>query len=88
MSFNSSLDRITELKVTQILEDRKHHVTGIVLSRTDGSKVVVDLGAVRWLDQAEAWELMHPRAPATHGESYVKNGATITEGICKNHFQD
>lgn len=51
--------RLTQRKTQEII-DRGFAVTGFVLSGPDGRKCIVDANAVRWLEGAGFFSLMHP----------------------------
>ena len=53
------MDSLTERKANDIKNRRGYEVTGFVLSK-GGQAVIVDKAAVRWLDEKELWNLMHP----------------------------
>ncbi|KVE37351.1 DUF551 domain-containing protein [Burkholderia sp. TSV86] len=54
-------DRLTDMKANDIIQRDGYKMTGAVLCLEDGSRCIVELGAVRWLTRDESWALMHPR---------------------------
>jgi hypothetical protein len=70
---HSSAD-LTERKAISLLMDGDHDISGVVLLRHDGTRGIVEQGAVRWLTNAEMWALMHPDDHKPHpfdGRTYV-----------------
>ena len=53
-------DGLTADKAAFICRRDEFKVTGVVLSRPDGYRCIVELSAVRWLDKLQMWKLMHP----------------------------
>jgi len=51
---------LTHKKTKQIIQRYGFFVSGFVLTREDGSKCVVDMSAVRWMDADEFFKMMHP----------------------------
>jgi hypothetical protein len=54
------MDRITEKKVKSLTESGNLEISGKVLTQSDGRRIIVEMGAVRWLTNEEMWSLMHP----------------------------
>jgi len=50
---------VHDLKVFKLEEQGYNIQTGIVLSNEEGSRVIVDCGAVRYLDKTKFWDLIH-----------------------------
>jgi hypothetical protein len=57
------MDRMTEKKVESLIESGNLEITGNVLTRNDGLRAIVEMGAVRWLKKEEMLALMHPMPP-------------------------
>jgi hypothetical protein len=56
----SGVIRLTDEKAG-IITESGYKITGFVLSKSDGQKCVVDMGAVRWFDnEIEFFRMMHP----------------------------
>ena len=54
-------DRLTAEKADHICERDGYAVTGVVLTLPDGRACLVNMSAVRWLeDQNDLWEIMRP----------------------------
>lgn len=53
-------DKQTDEKVRQIIEQNGYKLSGVVLINGHGDRVIVEMGAVRWLGNEEMWRLMHP----------------------------
>ena len=57
------MDKMTRKKVESLIEAGNLEISGNVLIRQDGLRAIVEMGAVRWLNGEEMWELMHPMSP-------------------------
>lgn len=77
--------RLTERKTNDIMA-RGYQKVGYVLQKPGGDYCIVAQSAVRWLDQAQGWKLMHPAseaAQATAAGSVPCTGCDPAEGFCK-----
>lgn len=54
------MNKMTRNKVEILLDSKNFEISGQVLTRNDGQRAIVELGAVRWLTNDEMWSLMHP----------------------------
>lgn len=54
-------DRLTDEKANRIIARGDYKPSGVVLcNKEDGSRCIIELSAVRWLDKDEMWSIMHP----------------------------
>lgn len=51
---------LTHQKTKHIIQHNGFFLSGFVLTREDGKKCIVDMGAVRWMDCDEFFKMMHP----------------------------
>lgn len=58
-----SIDRLTREKAAHIIARDGFVVSGVVLTKPNGSVCIVDKSAVRWLTGDELFRVMHPDAP-------------------------
>lgn len=58
-----TIDRLTRQKATHIIARDGFQVSGVVLTKPNGSVCIVDKSAVRWLTGDELFRVMHPDAP-------------------------
>lgn len=54
--------KLTHQKTTDIIAREGYHVTGFVLTKGSGEKCIIDMSAVRWMDENEFFSMMHPDA--------------------------
>lgn len=54
------VDSNTLRKAQQLAADRGMRLSGFILTDEHGRRALVELGAVRWVDNAGMWDLMHP----------------------------
>jgi hypothetical protein len=52
-------DHMTDEKVNSIRQNG-YKVSGVVMINEHGDRCIVELGAVRWINQEAMWLLMHP----------------------------
>ncbi|MCT9125365.1 hypothetical protein [Cupriavidus gilardii] len=58
-----SIDRLTREKAAHIIARDGFQVSGVVMTKPNGSVCIVDKSAVRWMDSMELFRVMHPDAP-------------------------
>ncbi len=79
-----NMDRLTISKATSICEINNFEGTGFVMRNKDGRVCVIEKSAVRWIENEEWWDIMHPAIDAVHEQqkrvlkqivkSFIKEG--------------
>ncbi len=62
-------DPLTLRKAQALVATHGLRLSGFILTDDQGERALVEHGAVRWLNNAEMWALMHPGTPGTLVES-------------------
>jgi len=74
-----NLDRLTEHKAADICERNDYEVMGVVLRKKNGDACIVEQSAVRWIDNKDFWEIMHP-----HTDRYMDNNMKMMTYLVVN----
>jgi hypothetical protein len=60
-----NLGDMTQRKVEWLLKEAKPDnpvkVSGVILQYEDGTRTIVEMGAVRHMDNDDFWDVMHPK---------------------------
>jgi hypothetical protein len=75
----SQVINLTHRKAKSVIKDCGYNVTGFVLTREDRGKCIVDMSAVRWFEQREFIEMMHPVETSPSAEKEAEPVAWIIE---------
>lgn len=72
------MDKITKSKIDSLKMLSGMSETGVIMTDPkSGRRAIVEMGAIRWLNQEEMWELMHPvdiRQPVEfYGHTFLLN---------------
>jgi len=78
-----NMDRLTIGKATSISEINEYEATGFVMRDKNGHVCVVEKSAVRWIENEEWWDIMHPAIDAVHEQ----NKRTLTK-IAKSFIDE
>lgn len=80
-----ALDRLTELKASQICENENnpHTLTGVVLRDKNADACVVEQSAVRWIRGKDYYEFMHP-----HTDRYMDNNMKLMTYLVVNFINN
>jgi len=79
------LDRMTEYKASTICEreNNPHIVTGVVLRDADGKACIVEQSAVRWVENKDFFEFMHP-----HTDRYMDDNMKMMTYLVVNFINN
>lgn len=65
-------DRLTDEKANHIIARDGFKLTGVVLSKPDGARCIVEMSAVRWLTNDEMWAILHPVQPESIASAHFE----------------